>query len=125
MKRKIKGHIHKIKKKSRSIYDRFDRKDVAQMLTSIFVIVQVFTLRTTEFGLSQSLLLFTSSLIVCGLIVWIMAGKDFLKHLFVGVVIVSIFSFLIGYFLSETIEKMLIAFALGLPVATMVNALKK
>ncbi len=125
MKRKIKHNIHRLREKTLLIYDRFDKKDVAQMLTSIFVIVQVFTIRTLQIELGQSFLLFVSSLVVCGLILWIMAGRDFLKHLLVGIVIVGTFSFLIGYFLNESIQKMLIAFALGLPLATMVNALKK
>jgi len=125
MRKKIKHGFHRIKEKTRVIHDRFDRKDIAQMLTSIFIVVQVFTLRTAQYEFNQSLVLFVSSIAVCGLIVWIMARKDFYKHLVAGILIVGIFSFSIGYILNESIEKMLIAFSVGLPVAAMVNALKK
>ena len=125
MRKKIKGGFHRIKKRTHTVYDKFDRKDIAQMLTSIFIIIQVFTLRIAEYEFTQSFLLFVSSIIVCGLIVWLMAKKDFLKHIGTGVLVVGIFSLLIGYILNEPIEKMLIAFAVGLPVAAMVDLLRK
>ncbi len=125
MRKKIKHGFHGMKKKTYVIYDKFDRKDIAQMLSSLFVIVQVFTLRTTQYGFNQAILLFVVSVFVCGLIVWLMARSYFLKHLVAGVLIVGIFSFLIKIVLNESVEKMLIAFAVGLPVAAMVNALKK
>lgn len=125
MKEKIKRSVHKIKKKTHEIYDRFDKGDIAQMLTSIFVIVQIFSIPISEYELYQSFLLFVTSVVVCGLIVWLIAKKDFLKHLAAGVLIVGTFSFLIGLILNQSIENIFIAMTVGLPVATMVNVLKK
>jgi len=125
MKRKTKHNIYKVKKITYKIYDKFDRNDIAQMLTSIFIVVQVFVLRTSEYEFNQSLILFFPSIIVSGIILWIIARQDFYKHFLTGFLIVGTFSFLLGYILNASVEKMLIAFALGLPVATTVDALKK
>jgi hypothetical protein len=113
------------KKKTHKFSDRFDKKDIAQMLTSIFVIVQIFSIPHHEFELLQSFSLFFVSVIVCGFIVWLISSKDFLTHLLVGILIVTLFSFLIGFVLNQSINTVFIAMTVGLPVATMVNALKE
>jgi len=125
MREKIKHGVYRVREKTRTISDRFDKNDIAQMLTSIFVIVQVFSIPHYEFELYQSFPLFLTSVVVCGFIVWLIARKDFLTHLMVGILIVSVFSFLIDYILSQSITSIFIAMTVGLPVATMVNALKK
>jgi len=125
MKERIKHGVHRIKKKTRAIYDAFDKKDVAQMLTSLFVIVQFFSFPISGFEFHQSLSLFFTSVVVCGIIVWLIAKNDFLDHLIAGILIVGIFSFLIGLVLNEPIENIMVAMTIGLPVATMVNVLKK
>jgi len=125
MKERIKHGVHRIKERARPIYDAFDKKDIAQMLTSLFVIVQIFVIPIAELELHQSFLLVVTSLFVCGIIVWLISKKDFLDHLLWGVLIVGSFSFLIGLILNQSIQNILIAMTVALPVATMVNVLKK
>ena len=125
MRQKIKSSIYGLRKKTRKIYDRFDRKDVAQMFTSVFVILQVIVIPIINFEINQSILLAVLSIVICGVIIWIIGRDDFLKHLVVGIIIVGILSFLIGFILNASLEKILVTFAIGLPVATTVNALKE
>ncbi|MCX6821654.1 MAG: hypothetical protein NTW30_02640 [Candidatus Aenigmarchaeota archaeon] len=125
MKEKIKHVAGKIKKKTHEIYDKFDKKDVAQMFTCIFVIFQVFTFPLTRYKLYQSFLLLVTSIVVCGFIVRLIAKKDYLNHLTAGILIVTILSFLIGIILAHPIENILVAMAISLPVAALVDLLKK
>lgn len=121
----IKSHAKRIKKRTREIYDKFDNKDIAQMLTSVFVILQVFTGCTVNIVMKQSLLLVTLSVLASAIIIWIVMKRDFIKHIIAGIAIVALFSYTIGSFMGASIDRMLIAFAVGLPVATTVNILRK
>ena len=104
--------------------DKFDRKDIAQMLSSIFIILQVFLLPTLIPSIEKSIFLLIISLLTCIIILYLISKTDFLKHLVMSIFVVGILSFVIGFLLNKNINYILIAFSIGLPVAAMVNALK-
>ncbi len=94
------------------------------MLSSIFIILQVYLLPTTAPELNETIILTIISSIVCGIILYLVSNKNFLKHLFSGMIIVSILSFVIGAVLSEKINMILTSISISLPAATIVDALK-
>ncbi len=106
------------------MFDRFDKKDIAQMLTSIFVIFQVYLYPITPPPFISDVVLFFTSLVVCFIVLKITAEKDVYKHLIAGLIISTVLSVLIGVTLLKSVGIMLIAIAIGLPAASMIDSLK-
>lgn len=113
------------RKKIKPLYEKFDKRDIAQMLTSLFVIIQVFALEKNIFPLEKTLMVFSVSIATCSLILLLTVGmREMWKHIFSGILIVLLLSIISGYILSVSLEDMIIAASVGLPVATMVNVLR-
>lgn len=119
---RVKYGFYKVKEKT---YDKFDQRDVAQMLTSLFVITQVFVINIPSISFNQAIMIAIFSSAVCVLILRIISKSDFLKHFVAGALIVGISSMFLGYILNTTAVKILVAFSIGFPVAAMVNVLKQ
>ncbi len=118
--------VVKVKERARSVKEKFNKKDVAQMLTSLFVIIQIYTFRPVFPNVQKALLVFGISIITSGIILWLVAGKrEMFKHLLAGTVIVIILSLASGYVLGIKPEGIIIASSAALPVATMVDLLKR
>jgi len=102
----------------------FNRKDIAQMLTSLFIIIQVYVIETVEIPLSQAIPVLITSSITCGVILWFIEGRQLWKHLISGFIVVSLLSLIVGIILGITLPEFIIAISAGLPVAAMVDVLK-
>ena len=123
---KTKYVIVKVRERTRSAKDKFNKKDVAQMLTSLFVIIQVYAFKTVLFDIDKTIIIFGLSLVTSAIILWISAGrKEMVKHLLAGIIIVIVLSGISGYILGIKLEGMIIAASAALPVAAMVDLLKK
>ena len=102
----------------------FNRKDIAQMLTSLFVIIQIYVLETVRLTFYQAIPVMMTSIITCVVILWLIEGKQLWKHFGSGLVLVSLLSLIVGLILGVDGPSVLIAISVGLPVAAMVDLLR-
>ena len=112
------------KNKIKPIKRIFNRKDVAQMLTSLFVIIQVYVMGSVNVALVQAIPILITSLITCAVILRLIEGRQMWKHLISGFILVTLLSFVTGVILNSKKPDILIAISVGLPVAAMVDVLK-
>jgi len=101
----------------------FNRKDIAQMLTSLFVIIQIYVIESVTVSFSQAIPVLITSLITCSAILWLIEGKQMLRHLIFGFILVSLLSLIVGEILDVDKPEVLLAISVGLPVAAMVDVL--
>jgi len=101
----------------------FNRKDIAQMLTSLFVIIQIYVIESVTVSFSQAIPVLITSLITCSAILWLIEGKQMLRHLIFGFILVSLLSLIVGEILDVDEPEILLAISVGLPVAAMVDVL--
>jgi hypothetical protein len=109
--------------KIKPIKRMFNRNDIAQMLTSLFVIIQIYVLETVEIPFFQGIPVLVSSLMTCSLILWLIEGTEMWKHLISGFLLVTILSVIVGGILEVTAADIIIAISVGLPVAAMVDVI--
>ncbi len=102
----------------------FDRKDIAQMLTSLFVIIQVYVLDPVSLSFQDSIPVLFTSMGTCLVILWLMERDEIWKHFVFGLVLVSLLSTIVGLILNVDLPNILTAISVGLPVAAMVNMLR-
>lgn len=112
------------KNKISPIKRAFGRNDIAQMLTSLFVIIQVFVLETIKIPFLQTVQVLIASFLTCMAILWLVEGKQMWKHLTSGFILVSLLASLIGVILGASIADVIIAISVGLPVAAMIDVLR-
>ncbi len=107
------------------VRQQFTRKEVARMLTCLFVIIQIYAFRTDFFPLNRSLLILSVSIIVSSIVLWLYVGRsEMWKHLIVGILISLSLSAIAGLILNIELEGVIIATSAALPVSTMVNVLR-
>ncbi|MEM5793024.1 MAG: ATP cone domain-containing protein [Candidatus Aenigmatarchaeota archaeon] len=102
----------------------FNKKDIAQMLTSLFVIIQIYVIESVSVPIWQALSVLFISIFTNMLILWLIEGKEMWKHLISGFVVVTILSAIIGSILQENLSSIIVAMSVGLPVSAMVDVLK-
>ena len=102
----------------------FNKKDVAQMLTSLFMIINVYVLESTDLTFTESFLVLILSFFTSMIILWLIEGKEMWKHLTAGIIVVSILSTIVGIILKVNLPSILVAISVGLPVAAMVDVLR-
>jgi len=102
----------------------FNRKDIAQMLTSLFVIIQIYVIESVTVSFSQAIPVLITSLITCSAILWLIEGKQMLRHLIFGFILVSLLSLIVGKLLDVDKPEILLAISAGLPVAAMVDVIR-
>lgn len=110
--------------RTKSVERIFDRRDIAQMLTSLFVIIQVYVLNPVVLTFQESVPVLFTSMGTCLVILWLLERKDIWKHFFFGLLLVSLLSAITGLILNVSFPGILIAISVGLPVAAMVNVLR-
>lgn len=111
---KEKMHLEKI----------FDKKDISQILTSLFAIIQVYVFDITFLPLQTVSLILLVSLTTCGIVLWLNVGKyEAWKHLITSSFSVSLLALIIGIILNARVEEMLLAISVGMPVAAMVDVI--
>jgi len=69
------------KNKMRPIRRVFSKKDIAQMLTSLFVIIQIYVLEKIDIPFVQGIPVLISSFFTCMIILWLVEGRELWKHL--------------------------------------------
>jgi len=102
----------------------FNQKDIAQMLTSLFVIIQIYVIESVTVSFNQTIPVLITSLITCSAILWLIEGKQMLKHLIFGFILVSLLSLIVGKLLDVDKPEILLAISAGLPVAAMVDVIR-
>ena len=111
------------KNKIKPIKRVFSKKDIAQMLTSLFVIIQVYSQELIKISFFQGLSILTTSFLTCMTILYFTEGKQMWKHVIFGFTIVSLLAMIVGTILESTVIDVIIAISVGLPVAAMVDVI--
>ena len=111
------------KNKIKPIKRVFNRKDIAQMLTSLFVIIQVYSQELIKISFFQGLSVLATSFLTCMAILYFVEGRQMWKHVISGFTLVSLLSIIIGTILEATFTDVIIAISVGLPVAAMVDVI--
>ena len=107
------------------VKQQFTRKEVARMLTSLFVIIQIYAFRGEFFELHRGLLILLTSVITSSIVLLLYVGKNEMwKHLLAGILISFALASISALILGIKLEGIVIATAAALPVSTMVNVLK-
>ncbi len=107
------------------VRQQFTKKEVARMLTSLFVIIQIYAFRGEYFEISKGLLILSLSIVTSSIVLLLYVGKiEMWKHLFVGILVSLILSTTAALILNVKLEGIVVAASAALPVSTMVNVLK-
>ncbi|MBL7169695.1 MAG: hypothetical protein ISS48_01620 [Candidatus Aenigmarchaeota archaeon] len=112
------------KNKIKPIKQVFNKKDISQVLASLFVILQIYALDVIFVPFDRGVPIFFTSLFTCGLILRLnVEKKEMWKHLITGVISVALLSVLTGSILGVRPEEMLLAISVGMPVAAAIDTL--
>jgi hypothetical protein len=91
------------KSKPRTMDRIFDRRDIAQMLTSLFVIIQVYVLSDERIigaiSYQQATPVLLTSMGTCLVILWLLERDEIWKHFTFGLLLVSLLAMIIGLIL--------------------------
>jgi len=111
------------KNKIKPIKRVFNRKDIAQMLTSLFVIIQVYSQELIKISFFQGVSVLTISSLTCMTILYFVEGRQMWKHVIFGFTLVSLLAMIVGITLNAEVTDVIIAISVGLPVAAMVDVI--
>ncbi len=107
------------------VRQQFTRKEVARMMTCLFVIIQIYSFRAEYFSLNRGLLILLTSVITSSIVLWLYVGRiEMWKHLITGILISVSLSVIGALILDIKLEGIVIAASAALPISTMVNVLK-